>query len=233
MDINFVVTPSFHRVQRPAYDAGMAEGLRERKKRRTRQYISDVATGLFLERGFDEVTVAEVAEAAEVSVNTVYNYFPAKEDLFLDRSKGVVDRLARYVRGRDPGESAAGAVLRELRDQVTAVSPTVGLLDGYDRFLRVVQDAHSLRSRMWHIQQQSLANVETALREETGAAGSDTLPTLVAGQLAWIQSTLMAWIGDEMIAGHAPDEVSRRALDLLDDMEEVLGEKVLNYAVRG
>lgn len=81
----------------------MAEGLRERKKRRTRQYISDVATGLFLERGFDEVTVAEVAEAAEVSVNTVYNYFPAKEDLFLDRSKGVVDRLARYVRGRDPG----------------------------------------------------------------------------------------------------------------------------------
>ncbi|WP_405777117.1 TetR/AcrR family transcriptional regulator [Streptomyces sp. NBC_00859] len=210
----------------------MAEGLRERKKRRTRQYISDVATGLFLERGFDAVTVAEVAEAAEVSVNTVYNYFPAKEDLFLDRSKGVVDRLARYVRARDPGESAARAVLRELRDQVAAVSPTVGLLEGYDRFMRVVQDAHTLRSRMWHIQQQSLANVEAALREETGAAVSDTLPTLVAGQLSWIQATLMAWIGDEMISGHAPAEVSRRALDLLDDMEEVLGEKVLNYAVK-
>ncbi|WP_328319670.1 TetR/AcrR family transcriptional regulator [Streptomyces sp. NBC_00388] len=210
----------------------MAEGLRERKKRRTRQYISDVATGLFLERGFDAVTVAEVAEAAEVSVNTVYNYFPAKEDLFLDRSKGVVERLARYVRARDRGESAAGAVLRELRGQVEAVSPTVGLLDGYDRFLGVVQHAHTLRSRMWHIQQESLANVEAALREETGADASDTLPTLVAGQLSWIQSTLMAWIGDEMIAGRAPDEVSRRALDLLDDMEEVLGEKVLNYAVR-
>ncbi len=65
----------------------MAEGLRERKKRQTRQHISDVATGLFLERGFDAVTIAEVAEAADVSVNTVYNYFPAKEDLFLDRSK--------------------------------------------------------------------------------------------------------------------------------------------------
>lgn len=78
----------------------MAEGLRERKKRQTRQYISDVATGLFLERGFEAVTVAEVADAANVSVNTVYNYFPAKEDLFLDRSKGVIDRLSRWVRGR-------------------------------------------------------------------------------------------------------------------------------------
>lgn len=81
----------------------MAEGLRERKKRQTRQYISDVATGLFLARGFDAVTIAEIAEAAEVSVNTVYNYFPAKEDLFLDRSKGLVDRLCRFVRGRAAG----------------------------------------------------------------------------------------------------------------------------------
>jgi len=101
----------------------MAEGLRERKKRQTRQYISDVATGLFLERGFDAVTIAEVAEAADVSVNTVYNYFPAKEDLFLDRSKGIVDRLARWVRGRGAGESAAYAVLREIREEAEAVSP--------------------------------------------------------------------------------------------------------------
>jgi AcrR family transcriptional regulator len=106
----------------------MAEGLRERKKRQTRQYISDVATGLFLERGFDVVTVAQVADAADVSVNTVYNYFPTKEDLFLDRSKGVVDRLSRWVRGREQGESAAAAVLRELRDEVEAVSPRVGLM---------------------------------------------------------------------------------------------------------
>ena len=69
------------------------------------------------------MTIAEVAEAADVSVNTVYNYFPAKEDLFLDRSRGVVDRLSRCVRGRRRGESAADAVLRELRDEVEAVSP--------------------------------------------------------------------------------------------------------------
>lgn len=81
----------------------MAEGLRERKKRQTRQRISDIATGLFLEHGFVTVTVAEVAEAADVSVNTVYNYFPAKEDLFLDRGEAVVDRLSGYVRGRRAG----------------------------------------------------------------------------------------------------------------------------------
>src|SRR3954462_11582533 len=100
----------------------MAEGLRERKKRQTRQYISDVATGLFLERGFDAVTVAEIADAADVSVNTVYNYFPAKEGLFLAPSKGVGDRTSRWVRGRGPGESAAVAVLRDLREEIEAVS---------------------------------------------------------------------------------------------------------------
>lgn len=81
----------------------MSEGLRERKKRQTRQDISDTATGLFLERGFDAVTIAEIAEAADVSVNTVYNYFPAKEDLFLDRSVAVTGKLSRFVRGRDKG----------------------------------------------------------------------------------------------------------------------------------
>ena len=85
----------------------MAEGLRERKKRQTRQHLSDVATGLFLERGFEAVTVAEIAEAADVSVNTVYNYFPAKEDLFLDRAGAWSTGCRAAVRGRGAGESAA------------------------------------------------------------------------------------------------------------------------------
>src|SRR4051812_20471156 len=130
----------------------MAEGLRERKKRQTRQYISDMATGLFLERGFDAVTIAEIAEAADVSVNTVYNYFPTKESLFFDRSEGVVDRLSRFVRGRRAGESAALAVLRELREEVESVSPKVGLIGGYERFMKVVHDSPSLQARLWHLQ---------------------------------------------------------------------------------
>ncbi|KMS80175.1 TetR family transcriptional regulator [Streptomyces leeuwenhoekii] len=211
----------------------MAEGLRERKKRQTRQYISDVATGLFLQRGFDAVTVAEVAEAANVSVNTVYNYFPAKEDLFLDRSKGVIDRLSRWVRGRGDGESAARAVLRELREEVESVSPRMGLMDGYESFMRVIQDSPALRSRMWAIGQEVLLNLEGTLREETGAAADDPMPALMAGQINWLHSTLLATIGQRMIEGGRPAEVSREALVLLDEMEGLLSDKVLNYAVRG
>ncbi|WP_336115386.1 TetR/AcrR family transcriptional regulator [Streptomyces sp. PTD9-10] len=211
----------------------MTEGLRERKKRQTRQYISDVATGLFLERGFDAVTVAEIAEAANVSVNTVYNYFPAKEDLFFDRSAGMADRLARWVRGRPAGESAIGAVLRELREEVEAVSPRVGLIPGYASFMRVIEEAPALRSRLWAIAQEVQANLEQALREETGAADGDELPTLMAGQIGWVHSTVMAVISREMVKGGEPCEVSREVLVLLDDIEDLLSEKVLNYAVRG
>ncbi|MEU1120406.1 MULTISPECIES: TetR/AcrR family transcriptional regulator [unclassified Streptomyces] len=210
----------------------MAEGLRERKKRQTKQRISDIATGLFLEHGFVTVTVADVAEAADVSVNTVYNYFPAKEDLFLDRGGDVVDRLSRHVRGRRAGESAADAVLRELRTDVEGVSPTVGLFPGWADFMKVITEAHALRSRLWAIQQEALDNLTRTLAEETGAAEGDPLPGLVAGQLSWVHSTLMAWIGDEMTKGRRPAEVSRDALGLLDEMEDLLSEKVLNYAPR-
>ncbi|UNO39909.1 TetR/AcrR family transcriptional regulator [Streptomyces sp. MST-110588] len=210
----------------------MAEGLRERKKRQTRQRISDMATGLFLERGFDAVTVAEIAEVCEVSVNTVYNYFPAKEDLFLDRGAGLVDRLPRCVRGRRVGESAARAVLDELREQVEAVSPTVGLIEGYARFMRVIEGAAALKARLWQLQQQQAVSLEEALREAAGAPPPDPMPMLVAGQLNWVHSTLMGTIGREMMAGRKPAEVSREALALLEEIEDLLSERVLNYAVR-
>ncbi|MEV3989012.1 TetR/AcrR family transcriptional regulator [Streptomyces sp. NPDC049837] len=208
------------------------EGLRERKKRQTRQHISDVATGLFLERGFDAVTIAEIARAADVSVNTVYNYFPAKEDLFLDRGEDVADRLSRYVRGRRPGESAADAVLRELRAAVVSQSPTVGLFAGWADFMRVITDAHALRSRLWAIQQEALAELTATLAKETAAADGDPMPALVAGQLSWVHGTLMAWIGAEMVKRRDIGEVAREALGLLDEMEELMGRKVLEYAVR-
>ncbi|MEY9994294.1 AcrR family transcriptional regulator [Streptomyces sp. V4I8] len=211
----------------------MAEGLRERKKRETRQRISDIATGLFLEHGFVTVTIAEVAEAADVSVNTVYNYFPAKEDLFFDRSAGVVEQLSRWVRARDKGESAARAVLREMRAEAEAVSPRLGLMEGYDRFMRVIHEAPPLRSRLWSLQQEIHDHLEATLREEAGASAGDPLPGLIAGQIAWIHQTVFVAVGREMLKGRNPDEVSREMLVLLDDIEELLSENVLNYAVRG
>ncbi|MEU3602014.1 TetR/AcrR family transcriptional regulator [Streptomyces sp. NPDC006798] len=210
----------------------MDEGLRERKKRRTRQHISDTATGLFLERGFDAVTIAEVAELAEVSVNTVYNYFATKEDLFLDRGDDLVEQLSRWVRGRDSGESAAEAVLREVRAEVEAVSPRFGLAAGQERFLMVVHDAATLRAGLARLQQQAVERLEETLREETGARPDDLLPAFVAGQLDWIHRSVMYAVRHGMTAGRSPEVVSRDTLAVLDEIETLLSPRVLGYAVR-
>jgi AcrR family transcriptional regulator len=93
------------------------EGLRERKKRITRQQISDVATTLFVVRGFDRVTVSEIARIVGVSEKTVFNYFPTKESLVFDRADEGVERLAAALRERDAGESPTKAMLRALSEE--------------------------------------------------------------------------------------------------------------------
>ncbi len=91
-------------------------GLRQRKKDKTRWLvISQIATRLFIRRGLDRVTIAEVAAAADVSVNTIFNYFPTKEDLLFDREREVVAALANVVRGRPPGESVLEALRHSFR----------------------------------------------------------------------------------------------------------------------
>jgi AcrR family transcriptional regulator len=93
------------------------EGLRERKKRLTRQQISDVATTLFIVRGFERVTVAQVAEIVGVSEKTVYNYFPTKESLIFDRADEGSERLASALRERGADESPTQVLLKELAQQ--------------------------------------------------------------------------------------------------------------------
>lgn len=86
------------------------EGLRQRKKKETRQRIADAAAHLFAEHGFDAVSIAEVARAADVSEQTVYNYFPAKHDLALDRAEEIRVRLHDLVTRRPSGSSPAAAL---------------------------------------------------------------------------------------------------------------------------
>ncbi len=93
------------------------EGLREQKKRLTRQRISDVATTLFVVRGFEHVTVSEIARIVGVSEKTVFNYFPTKESLVFDRADEGVERLAMALRERDAGESPTKAMLRALNEE--------------------------------------------------------------------------------------------------------------------
>src|SRR5437016_5548067 len=91
-------------------------GLRERKKQQTRQLIAETAWRLFADRGFEQVTVAEVARQAQVAVATVFNYFPAKEDLFYYRLEAFEDRLIDAVSTRAEGESVLAAFRRCLLD---------------------------------------------------------------------------------------------------------------------
>ena len=83
-------------------------GLRELKKEKTRQLIADTAWRLFADRGFDLVTVAEIAREAQVAEATVFNYFGSKEDLFYSRLDAFGARLTDAVAGRPPGEPRTG-----------------------------------------------------------------------------------------------------------------------------
>src|ERR1700728_3471337 len=96
--------------------ARSSEGLRERKKRQMRRQLSDAATGLFLERGFDAVRVVEVAAACGVSEKTVFNYFPVKEALIMDRLEITLDALGTGLASSalTPVQAALGILDREL-----------------------------------------------------------------------------------------------------------------------
>src|SRR5215210_4498665 len=100
-------------------------GLRERKKQRTREQIAEAARRLFVERGFAKVTVAEIARAADVSEQTVFNYFPSKEDLVYWRLGSFEEELLTTIREREPGEPAIAAFRRFVLAQR-------GLLGDYD-----------------------------------------------------------------------------------------------------
>src|SRR3954447_18500638 len=106
-----------------------ATNIRERQKELTRDVIAEAARALFLERGFDAVTVSEIARAAGVSQKTVFNHFPTKEDLFYSRMESFEEELLEAIRGRGPGESildAFVAFVTKPRGLLAADKPDAG-----------------------------------------------------------------------------------------------------------
>ena len=94
-----------------AYTRRMSSmGLRDLKKARNRQLIADTAARLFAERGYENVTVRDVAREAEFAEQTVYNYFPTKEQLVTDRAQQIQDRLCELIRSRSPGTRSTSTV---------------------------------------------------------------------------------------------------------------------------
>ena len=96
-------------------------GLRDLKKQQTRERIVETATRLFADRGFDRVTVADVAREAQVALATVFNYFSSKEELFYSPLEAFGARLVAAVREREPGESVPVELVREGRPLTVSV----------------------------------------------------------------------------------------------------------------
>lgn len=166
--------------------AAPGAGLRERKKRQTRLEISDIATRLFMERGFENVTVAEVAAAANVSVNTVFNYFSTKEELFFDRTEGIT-WASDVVRGRRRGESAVRALRRVFRkslEEAELARPSLR------PFVATIEASPALVAHARALAEQSEQQLASTLAAEAGVGEGDakarTVAALVSATMALI-----------------------------------------------
>ncbi|KOG28750.1 MULTISPECIES: TetR/AcrR family transcriptional regulator [Streptomyces] len=147
-------------------------GLRESKKQETRQLISDCATRLFIEQGFERTTIAEIAAAARVAKKTVTNYFPRKEDLALDHHEAFTQGLAHAVAERAPGEAPLTALGRTFRAALLAHDPVVGFTG--PAFARMVADSPTLTARLRELHDQREEALAAALATAADPTPSDT-----------------------------------------------------------
>jgi AcrR family transcriptional regulator len=167
-------------------------GLRELKKARARRHIADTAARLFAERGYERVAVSDVARAAEVAEQTVYNYFPTKDRLVTDRDQQIQDRLCDLIRSRPSGVTPAAAIreyvlanvaaIRDIRPELwhgelgylAAISPTVHrlALELIDRqaaaIASAVSDSTDVHPEVARLQGIALAGVFQIIISEAG-----------------------------------------------------------------
>jgi AcrR family transcriptional regulator len=195
-------------------------GLRERKKRRTRQHIADTAARLFAERGYEHVAVLDVAEAAEVSEPTVYNYFPTKQDLVFDLKEDLRDRLAELIRNRPAGTSPAAAIREYLLDFVEEIKaiPDDQARGGLDYLAAISPTVRRLA-----------LEVTDRLADAMAGAISDTTDGLNP-QLAKVQGIALAWViqtitdesGRRKVAGQSSIQIADELRPIIEDIIDSL-----------
>ncbi|MFD0022826.1 TetR/AcrR family transcriptional regulator [Streptomyces sp. NPDC058382] len=212
----------------------MTEGLslRERKKIQTHRRLLAEATRLFTERGFDQVSVAEIAEAADVSKMTVFNYFDSKEDLVFAPMEEHIGDVARVVRERAHGESAVAAVRHHFLASIENRDPSVGMSDSPVALglLQLIQQTPSLLTRAHAFFVRSFDQLTDVLVEE----GEDpTIARIAASQLIGTRNALITENHRRLLAGESVEEIAATAVDIAGHGFDLLEKGLGDFATRG
>jgi AcrR family transcriptional regulator len=205
-------------------------GLRERKKQRTRQLLSETARSLFSERGFEQVSIAEIAREAEVSEQTVFNYFPSKEDLVYSGLEAFEEQLLAAIRERPVGRTviaAFGEFVLEPRGLFAAEDDVVAR--ELVAVARMIAASPALLAREQLIFARYTDTLAQLIAEETGARAGDPRPHVVANALIGVHRALLAYVRERLERGPSDRrrlarEVRRRAEDALALLAEGLDE---------
>jgi AcrR family transcriptional regulator len=201
-------------------------GLRETKKQQTREEIAGKAMGLFVRRGFDHVTVAEVAEAAGVSQKTVFNYFPTKEDLFYDEVPAREAALVEAVHNRKSGESIPAAL-----ERMHSAACERMCSRGFATFARIIEESHALQAKELEIMARYTDALAGAIRSELGVHELDA--RIAANALVGVHWQHFRNARSRALAGqHGPSAARllrselKRAYRLLENGLGQLGDEV-------
>jgi AcrR family transcriptional regulator len=211
----------------------MATGLRERKKQQTRELLAETARRLFTERGFERVSVAEIAREADVSEKTVFNYFPTKEDLVYWRLESFEDELLETIRSREAGESVLDAFGRFVRQPR-------GMLGQYDRkareqlaaLTRMIVASPSLIAREQQIFEGYTASLAALIADETGAGPDDVEPWVAANAMMGVHRRLIDYTRGRIVAGARHPELAADVLEQAERGLALLGRGLGGYAIR-
>jgi AcrR family transcriptional regulator len=189
---------------------------RTRKRLVTRQAISDAATRLFMERGFDRVTIDEIAEAADVGRMTVFNHFPRKEDMFFDREQEAHDVAFEAIRSRSPGTSPIGALGTLAHRMADQREPAFPLFADTQAFVETAQASEALKARARQMRDDFIRALAVALAEAVDRPSNDADAYLAAALITSAWSTAFVQSHAEMSETGDLDAAKGTFLALVD-----------------
>jgi AcrR family transcriptional regulator len=208
-------------------------GLRERKKQRTREHIAETARRLFAEKGFERVSVAEVARAADVSQQTVFNYFPTKEDLVFWRLGSFEEELLSAVRDREPGETLLAAFRRFVMQQRGLLAqPEPEARERLAALTRTITESPALLAREQQIFERYTASLAALIAEELGADAADLRPWVAANAMMGAHRALVHHARRRVVEGARHPRLGREVRRATEQALELLEAGLGDYGAR-